>query len=70
VYLLVAVQVRRFGGGSQPPDGYTFDYECGVAEHLLGTGIFVCKGLILAFRVIKCIQDMEVEKHKFVPLLN
>jgi hypothetical protein len=55
---LVAVEeVRWDGGGSQPADDYTFWYGNGYANHDLGTGFFVHKGITSAVKRVEFISD-------------
>jgi exonuclease III len=55
---LVGVQeVRWVEGGSQPADNYTFLYGNGNADHHLGTGFFVYKGIVSSFKRIEFISD-------------
>jgi hypothetical protein len=44
-------------GGSEPADDYTFFYGNGNAEYHLGTGFFICKGIISAVKRVEFIND-------------
>jgi exonuclease III len=55
---LVAVQqVRRVEGGSQPADDYTFFHGNEKANHHLGTGFFIHKGIRSAVKTVEFISD-------------
>jgi len=43
-------------GGSQPRDDYTFVCENGNANHYLGTGFFIHKGIVSAVKRVEFIS--------------
>jgi len=54
----VAVQeVRRDNGGSEPTDDYAIFYGNENANHHLGTGFFVRKGIISAAERVEFVSD-------------
>jgi hypothetical protein len=54
----VAIQeVRWDKGGSQPGDDYIFFYRHGNANHHLGTGLLIHKGIISTVKRIDYISD-------------
>jgi hypothetical protein len=54
----MAVQeVRWENSGSQPADDCTFSYGNGNANHHLGTGFFIHKGIISAVKRVEFISD-------------
>jgi hypothetical protein len=54
--LLVAQEVRWVGGGRQPTDDCTFCHG-NSANHRLGTGFFIHKGIISAVKRVEFISD-------------
>jgi hypothetical protein len=55
--LLEVQEVRWVEGGCQTTDCYTFCYGKGNANHHLGTGFFVHKGVISAVKRVEFISD-------------
>jgi hypothetical protein len=41
-------------GGTEPADGYTFFHENGNADHHLGTGFIVHKGIASTVKSVGC----------------
>jgi hypothetical protein len=50
-------EIRWDGGGTEPPDGYTFLYGKGKESHELGTGSFVHKRIISAVKIVEFVSD-------------
>jgi hypothetical protein len=54
---LVGAEVRWDGGGTEPPDEYTYFYGKGNECHELGTGFFAHKRIISAAKRVEFIRD-------------
>jgi exonuclease III len=72
---LVAVQeVKWVEYGSQPVDGYTVFHGNRIADHHLGTGFFINKGIIRAVKRVEFISDrmsyITLRCHWFDIVLN
>jgi hypothetical protein len=50
-------EVRWEKGGTERAEGYTFLYGQGNGDHQLGTGFFVHKRIVSAFRRVEFISD-------------
>jgi hypothetical protein len=55
--LVGAQEVRWEGGGTEPAGEYTFFYRKGNEDHELGTGIFVHKRIISAFKRVEFVSE-------------
>jgi hypothetical protein len=57
---LVGLQVRWDKGGAEPADDYTFLYGNGNADHHLGTGFFLHKGIASAVKRVHFVGDCHI----------
>jgi hypothetical protein len=62
-------EVRWDKGGTEPADSYTLFHGNENADHLLGTGCFVHKGIILTFKRVKFGSDRVILRGRWCDIV-